>query len=185
MRLHAKRAVLLRKGDGEAVKHGMQAALLLQNGARLRRLPLPERLKGEGKAFPSTGDDAVTDLLPQRKAAQLKMIVPAIRAFGRDFAFRTSVHAQKQHGPSVVRIHAAVHPDRFPGQRREGMAGEAAVLKGNQPLRQVLEHHRALLSITESRSTNVSGRMHSIRSCAPAAASMIRRTASAPLRAIS
>ena len=185
MRLHAQRAVLLRKGHGKAVKYGMQMVLLLQNGARLRRQPLPERLKGEYRAFLSPGYDAVADLLPQREAAQQEMMVSSVRALGRDFAFRAPVHTQKQHGPPVLGVHAAVHPDRFPGQRRKGMAGEATVLKGNQPFRQVLEHHRALLSITESRSTSVSGRMHSIRSCAPDAASMMRRTASAPLRAMS
>ena len=185
MRLHTQRAVFPGKGDGKSIEHCVQTVLLLQNGAQLRRLPLPERLKGENAAFLPPGYDAVADLLSQCKAAQPKMIVPAICAFGRDFAFRASVHAQPQHGLPVLRIHAAVHPDRLHGQRREGMAGEAAVLKGNQPLRQVLEHYRPLLSITESRSTSVSGRMHSIRSCAPAAASMIRRTASAPLRAMS
>ena len=163
----------------------MQPIAVLQDGPRPHRLPLPERLKGIDGAFFLPGDDAVADLLPQYKGAQQKMIAPPILAFGRDFAFRLPVHTQKQHGPPVLGVHAAVHPYRLHGQRREGMAGEATVLKGNQPFRQVFEHHRALLSITESRSTSVSGRMHSIRSCAPDAASMMRRTASAPLRAMS
>ena len=93
MRLQAKRAVLPGKGDGKAVKYGMQPIAVLQDGPWPRRLPLPERLKGIEGAFLLPGDDAVADLLPQRKGAQREMMVPPILAFGRDFALRLSVHA--------------------------------------------------------------------------------------------
>ena len=93
MRLHAKRAVLLRKGHGKAVKYGMQPIAVLQDGPRPHRLPLPERLKGIDGAFFLPGDDAVADLLPQYKGAQQKMIAPPILAFGRNFALRLPVHA--------------------------------------------------------------------------------------------